>query len=306
MSVPGGAKPALKLVWLVILAVVASTLYFADVYRKSERAAAESAARLAYFPLELESPVVYHVSKKLTRRVLDDQKPEDREAHDTYFSRLTLEPVGAKPGERRSRAVRSEKCATLAMALATKSSSKDEELIESREGVRLAGPGLVLVPPLTPEKPVSFSLSFGLTTGPEGFYGWPLLEVVGMSDEEKKLDVEPDVDRLSVFNVMKDETLRFGSHPGEEIALGDAPLRTIRVEYTGQITKKNVYHQIAGALWLAPKLGVVKEQRQVVMKVYPKPVFDPATSTFRPLEKRVVLFESQVTKLLAHPLRKER
>ena len=42
----------------------------------SARAAAESAARLAYFPLQLESPLVYRITKKLMRRILEAVRPD--------------------------------------------------------------------------------------------------------------------------------------------------------------------------------------------------------------------------------------
>lgn len=290
---------------VVFLALAVGSLYFADVYRKSEQAARESAIRLQYFPLELPSPLVYRVAKTLTRKVVDDKKPEQRSAADEYFTKLTLEPVATKPGEKRARAVRSEKCATLAMAIQTRSSTKEEELQESPDGVKLAGPGLLLVPPLTPERPADFALTFGLTRGPEGFFGWPLLEVIGMSEEERHLHIEPEIDRQALFNVLKEETIRFFPRPGEELALGGEAVRTLRVEYSGHQTKKNVYHEIAGALWLAPRIGVVKEQRQVVLKVYPKETYDEQRG-FSPGAQRVVVFQSEITKLLAHPLKKER
>lgn len=288
------------------MALAAGSLYFADVYRKSERAARESAIRLQYFPLELESPLVYRITKSLVRKVIDDRKPEVETAEDSYFSRLTLEPLAGKPGEKRARAARSEKCATIEMALRTSSNSKEEELYESPDGVRLEGPGLLIVPPLSPENPVDFSLTFGLTRGPEGFFGWPLLEVVGMSEHERHLWTEPEIDRQSVFNVLKEESVRFYSSPGEELELQGAKIRTLKLEYRGHQTKKNVYHEIAGALWLAPKVGVVKEQRQVVLKVYPKEVYDEKGQRFVSSGQRVTVFESEITKLLAHPLKKER
>jgi hypothetical protein len=297
---------ALKLLVVVFVALAVGSLFFADVYRKGQRAARESAIRLAYFPLELESPLVYHVKKSLIRKVVDDKKPEVRTAEDTYFTRLTLTPVASQPGEKRARASRTEKCATLAMALQTVSSSKDEELYESQDGVRLAGPGLLLMPPLSPLAPVDFTLTFGLTRGPEGFFGWPLLEVIGMTEEERGLHVEPDVDRQSIFNVLKEETVRFYSAPGEDLTLGGAEVRTLKLEYRGHQTKKNVYHEIAGMLWLAPGIGVVKEQRQVILKVYPKETWNEKEQKFETLGRRVVVFEAEITKLLAHPLKKER
>lgn len=296
---------ALKLLFVVFVALAVGSLYFAEVYRKSEQAARESALRLQYFPLELESPLVYRIAKRLTRKIIDDKNPEERWAADEYFTKLTLEPTASRPGEKRARAVRSEKCATLAMAIQTRSNSKEEELFETPDGVKMAGPGLLLVPPLAPQRPVDFALSFGLTRGPEGFFGWPLLEVVGMSEEERHLHIEPQIDRQSLFNVLKEETVRFFPRPGEELTLGGGPVRTLKLEYSGHQTKKNVYHEIAGALWLAPKIGVVKEQRQVVLKVYPKETYDEQRG-FAPGAPRVVVFQSEITKLLAHPLKKER
>jgi hypothetical protein len=217
---------------------------------------------------------------------------------------VTLTPTGTRPGERRARASRSEKCATLVLALsrAATAASKEVELFESPDGVRLGGTDLLLVPPLTPLRPASFSLTFGLTRGPDGFFGWPLLEVIGMTEEEKKLVDEPGIEHQTLFNVMREESVRFFLAAGEELPIGGASASTVRLEYSGQLTRKNAFHQVAGALWLAPGLGIVKEQRQVVLKLYPREVYEPETGAFRKASEEVVVFESEATKLLVHPL----
>lgn len=305
----------MRVAWVLIGVSLIGSLALFDVYRRGENAARESAARLAYFPLALKSPLVYRVTKSLSRRIISEKFGSTTTANDIYFSRLTLEPVDGKV-PKSTRATRSEKMSSLALALSTTSNSKEEELVESPAGLRLAASGLLLVPPITPVKPASWSLTFGLTRGGDGFFGWPLLEVVGLAENENKLFLEiighgpdgrpvfgrPEAERQVLFNVMREETVRFFQSAGEELTLAGQKLATVKLEYAGQLTKKHLYHQIAGAVWLAPGLGVIKEHRKVVFKIYPKDVLDPATDTFGKKTGDVLLYETEVVKLLAHPI----
>lgn len=301
---------------LVLIGVaLIGSLALVGVYRREEQAARESASRLHYFPLELVKPHVFRITKSLTRRVISEKFGATERLTDAYFSRLSMTPTFVKP-PRTARASRSEKCQTIRLALATTSSSKEEELTESPEGVRLAASGLLLVPPITPVKPVTWSLTFGLTRGGDGFFGWPLMEVVGLAENENELFVEiignaldgrplfgkPEAERQVLFNVMREETVRFYQKEGEELTLGGQTVKTVKLQYAGQITKKNQFHQVAGAIWLAPKLGVVKEQRQVVFKIIPRDVLDPATENFKKATQDAVLYEAEVTKLLTQPI----
>lgn len=310
---------SLRVAWVLIGVSLIGSLAFFGVYRRDEALSREAAVRAQYFPLDLPGPHVFRITKTLSRRILSEKFPRTDRFTDAYFSRLALTPSSNQP-RLSARASRSEKCSTIRLALATSSNSKEEELQESPEGVRLKASGLLLVPPISLARPVSFALTFGLTRGGEGFFGWPLLEVVGLTENENELFVEiignatdgrptlgkPDADRQVLFNVMREETVRFFQSEGEELTLGGSTVKTVKLEYAGQFTRKNQFHQIAGAIWLAPKLGVVKESRQVVFKIYPRDVLDPATDTFRKSTRDVVLYEAGVVKLLARPITEER
>lgn len=300
--------------WVLIgLALIGSLGAFGQARREQARLRAE-AARQQYFPLELKEPLVYRITKSLTRRILSDKFPDRRELTDGYYSRLTLEPGTGKG--KSALALRTDKCLTIRMALASTSNTKEEKLVETPQGVRLEASDLLLVPPLSTAHPSTFSLSFGLTRGGEPFFGWPLIEVVGLSEQENAIfqaitgngpDGRPifgavDADRQVLFNVMRDESVRFFQSPGEEIELGGKSIRTVKLEYTGQLTKDNQFHQITGTLWLAPQLGVIKEQRNVLFKLHPRDVLDPETQVFRKVTKDTVLYESQIVKLLSHPI----
>lgn len=263
------------------------------VYQRSESRARESALALAYFPLDLREPLVYHITKSLIRRNAFEKQPSVETADDAYYSRLTLE---------KGHAARTEKCISVEMALRTLSDSKGEDLELQADGIHLSPTGLLLVPLLTPLKPRSWSLSFGLTRGGDGFFGWPLLEVIGMTDRENALFAaagafgEADTARQTVFNVMREETLRVFQTAGEDVTLGGKEIRTVKLEYSGQLSRLNTFHQIAGAIWLAPGLGVIKEQRRVIYRAYERSR-DPARGN-----RDTVIFEADVTKLLAHPI----
>lgn len=276
-------------------------------YKRQQALARAEAERQQYFPLALDRPLIYKVTKHLTRRIVAEKLPSMEELEDAYYTRLTMESAVAQ---------RSDKCNTLRVAINSTSNTKEEPLVAGPDGVRLKGSGLLLVPPITTVKPVTFSLTFGDTRGGDGYFGWPLLEVVGLAEAENKIFQEiyetapsgekrfraPKVERQVLFNVMREETVRFFQSEGEELTLGGATFKTVKLEYAGQLTKGHYFHQIGGALWLAPKLGVVKESRQVVFKIYPPEELDPETNLFVKKTKDVVLYESSITKVLAHPI----
>lgn len=276
-------------------------------YKRQQSIARAEAERQQYFPLELKEPLVYKITKHLSRRIIAEQRPSMEQVEDAYYTRLSFEGKKAQ---------RSDKCSTIRIAINSTSNTKEEELVAGPEGVRLKESGLLLVPPITTVKPVAFSLTFGDRRGGEGYFGWPLIEVVGLAEQENKLFQEiasstpdglrtfraPSAERQVLFNAMREETVRFFQSEGEEISLGGATFKTVKLEYAGQLTKGHYYHQIAGTLWLAPKLGVIKEQRQVVFKIYPPEELDPATNLFVKKTKDVLLYEASVVKVLAHPI----
>lgn len=299
---------------LIGAALIALAALGAGQYRRHQSIARAAAVSQQYFPLELKDPLVYKVTKHLSRRILSEKRPSMEQLEDAYYTRLSLEPGTGSPSN--AKALRSDKCNTLRVAINSTANTKEEALVDSPEGIRLAATRLLLLPPITTVKPVTFSLTFGNTREGDGYFGWPLLEVVGLAELENKLFQEieasapdgsqvfrtPKVERQVLFNVMREETVRFFQSEGEEITLGGATFKTVKLEYSGQLTKNHYYHQIGGAVWLAPKLGVIKEQRQVVFKIYPPEELDPETNLFVKKTRDVLLYEARVVKLLAHPI----
>jgi hypothetical protein len=288
---------------IAVLAIgLATGATFYGVYRRSQRAARESAAQEAYFPLGLDGDLVYKISKQVTRRVMDDAKPSMATVEDAYFTRLRIRK-GSESGS--AFASRSEKCGSLALALSTLSTSREERLVVEDGAVRMlrkAGP-LLLVPLLTALAPQSFSLAFGSTGQGEWFYGWPFVEEVGMSREETELFNEPGYDRHLLFNPLREESITFFQARGSDrIQVGARSIPMLRVDYSGQLTKEHVFHRMQGAMWLGSGLGVLKEQRDVLVKVHPRPVWDEEKKVFHYPSRAVVQYEARMTKLLVHPI----
>ena len=287
---------------LVGVSVIGSLALF-DVYRRGENAARETARALACFPLELPEPAVYRITKTLTRQVVSEKFPSTATVHDTYFTKLTLA---------HGRASRSEKCASLEQALASTTETKVEELVQAKDGVRFADTGLLLCPDVAPLAPVTFALTFGLTRDGDGFFGWPLIEVIGLTDPENALFgelspqsgktaefVKPEADRQTLFNVQREETVRFIQSPGEVVTLSGQLVSTIKLSYSGHLTRANSFHEIAGAVWLAPGRGVIKEQREVRFTLYARDLFDEKHGTYARPHGDHVQYEAAVTKVLA-------
>ncbi|MBI4863402.1 MAG: hypothetical protein HY815_24515 [Candidatus Riflebacteria bacterium] len=284
----------------MLIGLFGLTLLWAVKRRERSRVAA-SARRVEYFPLELPSQLVHRIGKHLTKRIMDESRPRMESAQDIYYSRIRLER-GEAPG--RFKALRSDKCYTIQMALSSISQTREEELRRTDDAVVLHRTERQLLPLLTPELPQTFSLEFGQPTKANPFHGWPLLEEIGMTREEHALfpPEVTDVNHHALFNPIVGQTVRFFQGPTAPLKVGSRSLQAMKVTFTGAFSGQHVVHRVEGALWLAAGIGVIKEERQINVKFYPRPLWDGEKKVFRYLTKAVTVFETRTVKLLAHPI----
>ena len=280
---------------VALLLVIGLGAGFFAIHRLETSRSIRRAREQTCFPLEAPSPLVYRITKQLTRRILDDKKPEFRSLEDAYFTRVRFE-AGPTPG--RTRLVRTEKCATLEMVMRTISASKEETLFAGERGLVLGRTGEEILPFVALQSAVSFSLTFGKPSPKGSFYGWPLLEEIGMAREEVGLVNTRSVDDHAVYNPIQGESVTFYQQKGDSVSVAGRDVACAKIAYSGQKSVKNVFHRIEGAVFLAPKIGIVKEERDLTMKVYPEPIFDAEKNVHRYLTRSVTLFKTHTIKLL--------
>lgn len=126
------------------------------------------------------------------------------------------------------------------------------------DGIADAAGKQLIVPMLHRDKPRSWKVVLEGETPL-----WPLLTWL---PDETAVPGSPGI----AWNPIDREEIQFFQQPPERLDWGQGSVECFRVHYLGHRSRPGSFHRLEGRLWLAPGIGVAREERTVRHEVHEK------------------------------------